>query len=60
MYTVASFSLGQIAGLGFMASVARIWVWVGVAAWAAVLCLMGGALARALVEQRRPVSGPIS
>jgi tellurite resistance protein TehA-like permease len=60
MYTVASFSLGQIAGLGFMASVARIWVWIGVAAWVAVLCLMVGALARALVEQRRRVSGPIS
>ena len=60
MYTVASFSLGQIAGLDFMASVARIWVWIGVAAWAAVLCLMGGALARVLVEQRRRVDGPIS
>ena len=48
MYTVASWSLGHIPGLGFMASVARVWVWVGVAAWVAVLCLMLGALARAL------------
>jgi tellurite resistance protein TehA-like permease len=60
MYTVASFSLGRVAGLGFMASVARIWVWVGVVAWVAVLCLMVGALLRALLEQRRRVSGPIS
>jgi len=60
MYTVASFSLGHLPGLGFMAPVARIWVWIGVAAWVAVLCLMVGALARALVEQRRRVSGPIS
>jgi tellurite resistance protein TehA-like permease len=54
MYTVASFSLGQVSGLGFMASVARVWVWVGVAAWVAVLCLMVGALARALFERRPP------
>ena len=54
MYTVASFSLGHLPGLGFMASVARIWVWVGVAAWVAVLCSMGGALAQALFEHRRP------
>ena len=54
MYTVASFSLGHLPGLGFMASVARIWVWVGVAAWVAVLCLMGGALSRALFERRHP------
>ncbi len=60
MYTVASFSLGQVAGLGFMASVARVWVWVGVAAWVGVLLLMVGALARTLGDQRRPESGPIS
>ena len=48
MYTVASFSLGQVAGLGFMASVARIWVWVGVAAWVGVLLVMVGALVRTL------------
>jgi len=49
MYTVASFCLGHLPGLGFMASVAQAWVWVGVAAWVAVLCLMVGALAKALV-----------
>ena len=48
MYTVASWTLGQTAGLGFMAAVARAWVWVGLAAWGAVLSLMAGALARAL------------
>lgn len=48
MYTVASWTLGQTAGLGFMAAVARVWVWVGFAAWVAVLGLMAGALARAL------------
>ena len=60
MYTVASFSLGHSPGLGFMASVARVWVWVGVAAWVGVLCLMVGALVRTLIEQRRPESGTIS
>jgi len=60
MYTVASFSLGHLPGLEFMASVAQVWVWVGVAAWVAVLCLMVGALARELVEQRHPQSGSIS
>jgi tellurite resistance protein TehA-like permease len=53
MYTVASFSLGQVSGLGFMGSVARVWVWVGVVAWVAVLCLMVGALIMALVRQQR-------
>jgi tellurite resistance protein TehA-like permease len=52
MYTVASYTLGQTAGLGFMASVARVWVWVGVAAWVAVLALMLAALARALTHRR--------
>lgn len=48
MYTVASFSLGQVHGLGFMVSVARAWVWVGVAAWVVVLSLMGVALLRVI------------
>lgn len=48
MYTVASWTLGQTAGLGFMAAVARVWVWVGFAAWVAVLGLMAGALVRSL------------
>lgn len=40
MYTVASESLGRAAGLGFMVTIARGWVFVGVAAWAVVLALM--------------------
>ena len=52
MYTVASFSLGQTPGLGFMVAVARVWVWVGVAAWVGVLCLMGSALVCTLHRQR--------
>ncbi len=55
MYTVASYSLGHVAGLGFMASVARFWVWIGVTAWVAVGCLMIDGLLRALVAQRRRV-----
>ncbi|MHB8294575.1 MAG: tellurite resistance/C4-dicarboxylate transporter family protein [Acidimicrobiales bacterium] len=54
MYTVASWSLGRAPGLGFMASIATAWVWVGLAAWVAVLGLMGCALARALRELARP------
>jgi tellurite resistance protein TehA-like permease len=34
MYTVASYTLGQVDGLGFMVPVARVWVFVGLAAWA--------------------------
>ena len=52
MYTVASWTLGQTAGLGFMAAVARVWVWVGFAAWVAVLGLMAGALVRSLRGHR--------
>ncbi|HMK96063.1 MAG TPA: tellurite resistance/C4-dicarboxylate transporter family protein [Acidimicrobiales bacterium] len=47
MYTVASYSLGKAAHYGFLVSVAEVWVWVGVAAWAAVSALMLVALARA-------------
>ena len=50
MYTVASYTLGQAAGLGFMVSVARAWVWVGVAAWAVVFGLMLATLARVLLR----------
>ena len=60
MYTVASYTLGKAGGFGFMVSIARIWVFVGIAAWVGVLCLMAGALVRTLVERRRPESGPVS
>jgi tellurite resistance protein TehA-like permease len=58
MYTVASFSLGHLPGLGFMASVAKVWVWVGVVAWVAVFCLMIAALVRA-VRTERHAHGPL-
>jgi tellurite resistance protein TehA-like permease len=48
MYTVASVSLGRAANLGFMVTLARGWLWVGVAAWAAVLVLMLVSLGQAL------------
>lgn len=40
MYTVASYTLGRAAGLDFMVSIARVWVFVGLVAWAAVTALM--------------------
>lgn len=54
MYTVASWSLGQSPGLGFMASVARVWVWAAVAAWAGVLAMMAAHLTRALGTRKQP------
>jgi tellurite resistance protein TehA-like permease len=53
MYTVASYTLGRAAGLDFMVSVARVWLWVGVAAWLGVLGLMLGSLGRAVARHRR-------
>jgi tellurite resistance protein TehA-like permease len=52
MYAVASYTLGQTAGLGFMISVARLGVWVAVGAWVVVLVLMLAALARTLAGRR--------
>jgi tellurite resistance protein TehA-like permease len=41
MYTVASWSLGHAAGgLSFLTSIARVWFWVGFAAWIIVLGVM--------------------
>jgi tellurite resistance protein TehA-like permease len=49
MYTVACWSLGHAGGgLSFMTSIARVWFWVGLAAWAAVLALMAVALVQTL------------
>ncbi|MGH9122732.1 MAG: tellurite resistance/C4-dicarboxylate transporter family protein, partial [Acidimicrobiales bacterium] len=39
MYTVASYSLGRVAGFTFMSQLAQGWVFVGLAAWAIVLLL---------------------
>ncbi len=58
MYTVASYSLGRAADLGFMVSIARVWVWVGVVAWCGVLALMSWGLLRGVVAQGRRSSPP--
>jgi tellurite resistance protein TehA-like permease len=51
MYTVASYTLGRAARLGFMVSLARAWFFVGLSAWAVVLVLMLAAGARALARR---------
>jgi tellurite resistance protein TehA-like permease len=58
MYTVASYTLGHAGpGLGFMASIARVWVWVGTAAWVGVLGLMAAHHLGSGPQRRRP-TGP--
>ena len=54
MYTVASYTLGEAAGFGFMIDIARVWVFVGVAAWVGVLLLMVVAAARTIDARIRP------
>lgn len=54
MYTVASYTLGRAAGLDFMVSVARVWLWVGVVAWFGVLVLMLTALAQTISRRWSP------
>ncbi|MGH3732405.1 MAG: tellurite resistance/C4-dicarboxylate transporter family protein [Acidimicrobiales bacterium] len=53
MYTVASITLGQTSGLSFMSSVAHLWLWVGVVAWAATSLLLVDELARIRFKRRR-------
>ncbi|HLI38709.1 MAG TPA: tellurite resistance/C4-dicarboxylate transporter family protein [Streptosporangiaceae bacterium] len=53
MYAVASATLGKTPGLAFMLTIARGWVWAGVAAWASVLALMATAGAQAARAHRR-------
>jgi tellurite resistance protein TehA-like permease len=49
MYTVASWALGHAAsGLSFMTSIARVWFWVGLAAWLVVLVVMAVAFVQAM------------
>lgn len=49
MYTVASWALGHAAGgLTFMTSIARVWFWIGLAAWVSVVFLMAVALGQTL------------
>ena len=54
MYTVASWTLGHTGGLGYMASVALAWVWVGFGAWVVVLAVMVGGLVGALRARAAP------
>ncbi len=54
MYTVACYSLGQQPGLGFLASIARVWVWVGLAAWVAVVAVGIVAAAQAVIRRHTP------
>jgi hypothetical protein len=56
MYTVASETLGRATGLAFMVSVARVWLWVGVAAWAAVISLMVAAGVMAIARNKHHAS----
>ncbi len=52
MYTVASYTLGQAGHFAFMVTIAKVWVWVGVVAWAGVLALMALSLVEALARPR--------
>ena len=54
MYTVASLTLGQTPGLEIMASIGRVWFWVGVGAWVAVFGLLLGVLLRPLCSRAEP------
>jgi tellurite resistance protein TehA-like permease len=40
MYTVASFALGHEIHAGFMTAIATGWIWIGLAAWLAVVAIM--------------------
>ncbi|MDA8116380.1 MAG: tellurite resistance/C4-dicarboxylate transporter family protein [Actinomycetota bacterium] len=53
MYTVASYTLGKAVNIGFLVSIAKVWVYVGLAAWAIVSLLMVLAGARSLLTLRR-------
>ncbi|RCG16846.1 tellurite resistance protein permease [Streptomyces diacarni] len=44
MYGAASASYGRVTGMDFMVDIARVEVWIGFAAWAAVAIAMGRAL----------------
>ena len=53
MYTVASYTLGKAAKIGFLVSIAKVWVYVGLTAWIIVMLLMVIAAARSLLTIRR-------
>lgn len=60
MYTVASETLGKAAHMGFLETVARGWVWVGVGAWVAVLATMLGAFVSAGRGRQQVPEGAIT
>nr|MDA8262531.1 C4-dicarboxylate ABC transporter [Actinomycetota bacterium] len=53
MYAVASYTLGKSVNIGFLVSIAKVWVYVGLAAWAIVMLLMILAGVRSLLSLRR-------
>jgi len=53
MYAVGSAEYGQATGLGFMVDIARVELWVAVAAWAGVLV----AMIRSLLPHRAVPTG---
>lgn len=62
MYAVASVTLGRAIDFEFMQQLAAVWVWFGVAAWAAVALLMVLAIGAAMRRGATPpvgASGPV-
>lgn len=54
MYAAATANFGQATGVGFMVPIARVEIWVALAAWLGVAVAMG----RALVRPPRPAGRP--
>jgi tellurite resistance protein TehA-like permease len=58
MYAVASVTLGRAIDFEFMRQLAAVWVWFGVAAWAAVTVLLLVAFGRGLARPGAAVGAP--
>jgi tellurite resistance protein TehA-like permease len=61
MYSVATLTFGQAAGISFMAPLARVMIWVAVAAWilvAAAFLSQRARLSRRQADGRRDRRGP--
>ncbi|MCL6095653.1 MAG: tellurite resistance/C4-dicarboxylate transporter family protein [Actinobacteria bacterium] len=54
MYTVACYSFGKATNMDFLVDISRVWIWVGVLAWVAVLVMMVAAGLLALSKAHRP------
>lgn len=52
MYAMASTDFGRATGMGFMVGIARVEIWIGLAAWLAVTAGLGVALCRPRLEDR--------